>query len=301
MLGTPEFKFSREYLSADLYPAVIQGRIHGFTQTKNDLVDLQKDLARNIRACSTPMDPRILLLATVCLGVAIAAPMAMRDIQITFNMSGLVWRDPSKMPLYEGYQDKVWGCGRMWSLTSWKKFTLYSEGQVAGGSCVTEFLVSESGSCMNEVCVSPESLHIDKNGIEIKFENMYKNETKTLSHSDMRMQTRCFSGKSLMFMVTTDRTITLPSNDFKFKFVVYANCPGVPKDVIMKSDKDSEEFSTLAQLEAAEMMNMILGIVTAGCICVVFLIILVATYCYFRNNPDLKRHHHSEETRPLRK
>lgn len=60
-------------------------RIHGFTQTKNDLVDLQKDLARNIRACSTPMDPRILLLATVCLGVAIAAPMAMRDIQSKFK------------------------------------------------------------------------------------------------------------------------------------------------------------------------------------------------------------------------
>lgn len=65
---------------------------------------------------------------------------------------------------------------------------------------------------------------------------------KTLSHSDMRMQTRCFSGKSLMFMVTTDRTITLPSNDFKFKFVVYANCPGVPKDVIMKSDKGEHFF-----------------------------------------------------------
>lgn len=65
---------------------------------------------------------------------------------------------------------------------------------------------------------------------------------KTLSHSDMRMQTRCFSGKSLMFTVTTDRTITLPSNDFKFKFVVYANCPGVPKDVIMKSDKGEHFF-----------------------------------------------------------
>ena len=60
---------------------------------------------------------------------------------------------------------------------------------------------------------------------------------KTLSHSDMTMQTRCFSGKSLMFTVITDRTITLPSNDFRFKFIVYADCPGVPKDVIMESDK----------------------------------------------------------------
>lgn len=247
------------------------------------------------------MDPRILLLAALCLGVAIAAPMAMRDIQITFNNSGLVWRDSNKIPLYDRYQGRVWGCGRMWSLTPWKKFTLFSEGQVASRSCGTEFVVSETGSCMNKVCVSPEILHIDKNGIEIKFENMYKNETKTLSHSDMTMQTRCFSGKSLMFTVITDRTITLPSNDFRFKFVVYADCPGVPKDVIMESDKDSEELSKAAELEAAQTMNMILGIVTAGCFCVVFLIFLVITYCYFRNNPDLKRRHHSEETRPLRK
>lgn len=96
---------------------------------------------------------------------------------VTFNNSGLVWRDSNKMPLYERYQDRVWGCGRMWSLTPWKKFTLFSEGQVASRSCGTEFVVSETGSCMNKVCVSPEILHIDKNGIEIKFENMYKNET----------------------------------------------------------------------------------------------------------------------------
>uniref|UniRef100_K1RV73 Uncharacterized protein n=1 Tax=Magallana gigas TaxID=29159 RepID=K1RV73_MAGGI len=96
-----------------------------------------------------------------------------------------------------------------------------------------------------------------------------------------------------MFTVITDRTITLPSNDFRFKFVVYADCPGVPKDVIMESDKDSEELSKAAELEAAQTMNMILGIVTAGCFCVVFLIFLVITYCYFRNNPDLKRRHHS--------
>lgn len=39
-----------------------------------------------------------------------------------------------------------------------------------------EFVVSEIGRCMNKVCVGLEILYIDKNGIEIKFENMYKNE-----------------------------------------------------------------------------------------------------------------------------
>lgn len=56
---------------------------------------------------------------------------------------------------------------------------------------------------------------------------------------------------------------------------------------------DSEELSKTAELKAAQTMNMVLGIVTAGCICVVFLIILLLNYCYFRNDPDLKQHHHS--------
>jgi hypothetical protein len=45
----------------------------------------------------------------------------------------------------------------------------------------------------------------------------------------------------------------------------------------------------MAKLAMGQMDNLIYGIVTAGCICVVFLIILTITYCYNRNNPDTKR------------
>uniref|UniRef100_K1Q0I0 Uncharacterized protein n=1 Tax=Magallana gigas TaxID=29159 RepID=K1Q0I0_MAGGI len=65
------------------------------------------------------------------------------------------------------------------------------------------------------------------------------------------------------------------------------------KRMALDLQQNSEELSKTAELKAAQTMNMVLGIVTAGCICVVFLIILLLNYCYFRNNPDLKQHHHS--------
>nr|XP_022296878.1 uncharacterized protein LOC111106473 [Crassostrea virginica]XP_022296879.1 uncharacterized protein LOC111106473 [Crassostrea virginica] len=244
------------------------------------------------------MDLRILTLTTLCLGISYAAPMSMQNIKITLNNSGLVWQDMDSMPLYEGYQNKIWGCGRGWSLRPWKQFTLFAEGQVAKGNCGTEFIVTRSERCKDEICVDPQELHIGTNGISIMFENEKKDVTKTLTSTDQTMAKTCFLGNKLMFKVTTGQSSSI---DLKFQFLVYPNCPGIPKDVIMESDKDSQDFSRAEELEAAMTKNLILGIVTAGCICVVFIIILIIVYCYFRGNPDITRHRYTEETKPLRK
>lgn len=97
-------------------------------------------------------------------------------LPVTMNNTGLVWHDADPTPLYEYYQNKVWGCGRGWSLHSWKKFTLTSEGQVSKGNCATKFTVTKNANCENKVCVKPEKIRIDRNGIEIKFSGMVTNE-----------------------------------------------------------------------------------------------------------------------------
>ncbi|XP_062569388.1 uncharacterized protein LOC134231441 [Saccostrea cucullata] len=247
------------------------------------------------------MDSRILFLAAAILGVVSAAPMGMKNIHIIMNNSGLVWQDPDQMPLYEFYQNKVWGCGRGWSLLPWKKFTLSSEGQVFRGSCDTEFVLPRSVNCLNKICVKPETITIDRSGIEMMFTNVYKNETKRLTHTDKTMQSTCFTGNSIMVKLTTDRSVTLPSTDFQFKFEIYSECPGASKDLVMKSNEDSQELSNMNAFEEAVTKNLILGIVTAACICVVFIIIFFITYCYYKNNPDIGRHHYTEETKPLNK
>ena len=51
------------------------------------------------------------------------------------------------------------------------------------------------------------------------------------------MAKTCFPGNKLMFKVTTGQSSSISSIDLKFQFLVYPNCPGIPKDVIMESDK----------------------------------------------------------------
>ena len=99
---------------------------------------------------------------------------------VTLNNSGLVWQDMDSMPLYEGYQNKIWGCGRGWSLQPWKQFTLFAEGRVAKGNCGTEFIVTRSERCEDKICVDPQELHIGADGISIMFENEKKDVTVIL-------------------------------------------------------------------------------------------------------------------------
>jgi hypothetical protein len=75
------------------------------------------------------------------------------------------------------------------------------------------------------------------------FETLYKEFVccfqKTLTSSSSSMQTTCFTGNTLTVTVSTDSTVTLPSNDFDFKFEIYSECPGIPKDLVMESNKGS--------------------------------------------------------------
>lgn len=83
---------------------------------------------------------------------------------------------------------------------------------------------------------------------------------KTLTATDKTMQTTCFTGNTLMVNVVTASSVTLPSNDFDFKFEIYPECPGIPKDLMMESNEGNCIFQDMMCVKYNRVLNIMLEI-----------------------------------------
>lgn len=90
----------------------------------------------------------------------------------------------------------------------------------------------------------------------------------------------------------------VPNNVYSFKFAVFPDCPGYPQGLVEASDKDSADFNSAAALEAATTMNIVYGVIVALLLASVFLVVLLITYCYYKNNPQ-GRKRRSQKTSKL--
>lgn len=61
---------------------------------------------------------------------------------------------------------------------------------------------------------------------------------------------------------------------------------------------DSADFNSAAALEAATTMNIVYGVIVALLLASVFLVVLLITYCYYKNNPQ-GRKRRSQKTSKL--
>lgn len=62
---------------------------------------------------------------------------------------------------------------------------------------------------------------------------------------------------------------------------------------------DSADFNKGAELEQANTMNIVYGVIVALLISCVFLVVLLITYCYYKNNPQGHKRRSQQKTSKL--
>lgn len=62
---------------------------------------------------------------------------------------------------------------------------------------------------------------------------------------------------------------------------------------------DSMDFNKAKELEAMTTMNIVYGVIVALIICSIFLVVLLLTYCYYKNNPQGRKRRSQQKSSKL--
>lgn len=214
---------------------------------------------------------------------------------------------PMNMTYYMENVGSVHGkCGRLWTLPidGKYKYELVSHGRAVDGDCTTTIVVGHSSKCTRKICVSMDEWTLDADIMNVTFTG--EAETKVLKFGSEKMSKTCFAGIKLVIHVVEDSNYAkkwaneeVPSNVYSFKFALSPDCPGYPQGLVEASDKDSADFNKGSELEQATTMNIVYGVIVALLISCVFLVVLLITYCYYKNNPQGHKRRSQQKTSKL--
>ena len=62
---------------------------------------------------------------------------------------------------------------------------------------------------------------------------------------------------------------------------------------------DSADFSKAEEYAQGVTMNIVYGVIVAVIICSIFLVVLLMTYCYYKNNPQGRKRRSQQKTSKL--
>ncbi|XP_022299061.2 uncharacterized protein LOC111107923 isoform X2 [Crassostrea virginica] len=197
-------------------------------------------------------------------------------------------------------------CDRHWTLPISGKYQyeLVSNGRAVAGNCSTTVQVAQSSRCKRKVCVRVDEWTLDAPVMNLTF--TAETEKKVMMYGDEKMSQKCFEGISLTIHVQETMEYAkkwaenkIPDNPYSFKLALYPDCPGYPQGLVEASDKDSADFSKAEEYAQGVTMNIVYGVIVAVIICSIFLVVLLMTYCYYKNNPQGRKRRSQQKTSKL--
>ncbi|KAK3103487.1 hypothetical protein FSP39_019587 [Pinctada imbricata] len=162
---------------------------------------------------------------------------------------------------------------------------LSTNGEINQQECRITFALTPTMKC-NQVCVNVLQFEKPMSGNVVQ---VTASKDGTGGKALVEGNQHCVDGLMATVVITQSAAYYKDVKEgkegtYKLNFTAGAKCPGVPESIVKEGSKDSEDMDTRGKLDAARMGEYIKGIVTGVCLAIVWLIVLLITWCYYKNS-----------------
>lgn len=208
-----------------------------------------------------------------------------------------------KMNIMENEESSPSDCGRNITLPlDDYKHEVVSYGYV-GGDCSVNFVLNISSTCPCKICMRKVEWELNADVMNITFTG--ESEKKILKFRQTELDEFCFEGRTLNIHLVENEDYFLkekPSHVYDFQFALNPNCSRNPDEFICKLSTTppviepsftlmtitySDDFNKAAGLKQNNTMNIVYGVTVANLtltvVFVVFVVVLLFTYCFCKN------------------